>query len=326
MKFGAAKLEMFAALKMIERFSPYLGNAKFLLRVDCSALTWLQTCGNENPLAARWIARLEGFNFTVEQRARGHHRNADGLSKRTNELQKKFVGESAEDKKQATLPFLDSEDLSKLLTRSYLDTAGVPGCLPGDPLSKSSEEGMTPPEASAPGKQQVNVQSVVGKTGEGVFHRDAVQSASVLPEMPDSDTGVLKQPSEIKITCIQSRYTLEELRQAQQADLAYSHHDASSTDAERSDQEPTDTSSHYAYRNAEEVVQQESIGPARINSKGIFLLDLDDGVSMVPRWSFQIASSSTSCKRHTNAWLTKEPPRPQKKWPDITNGQVIEMM
>ena len=153
MKFGAAKLEMFAALKMIERFSPYLGNAKFLLRVDCSALTWLQTCGNENPLAARWVARLEGFNFTVEQRARGHHRNADGLSKRTNELQKKVVGENAEDKKQATLPFLDSEDLSKLLTRSYLDTVGVPGCLPGDPLSKSSEEGMTLSEANAPEKQ-----------------------------------------------------------------------------------------------------------------------------------------------------------------------------
>ena len=42
-RYGAAKLEMFAALKMIEKFAPHLANRTFLLRVDCSALSWLQT-------------------------------------------------------------------------------------------------------------------------------------------------------------------------------------------------------------------------------------------------------------------------------------------
>ena len=319
LKFGAAKLEMFAALKMIERFSPCLGNAKFLLRVDCSALTWLQTCGNENPLAARWVARLEGFDFTVEQRARGRHRNADGLSKRTNELQKKVAGENAEDKKQATLPFLDSEDLSKLLTRSYLDTAGVPGCLPGDPLSKSSEEGMTPSEANAPEKQQVSVQSMVDKTGEGVFHRDAARPGSILPEMPDSDTGVLKQPSNIKITRIQSRYTLEELRQAQQADPVY----VTMMRALQMPKDATKTQQTQALTTLTETQKKwfnKNRSTLRMNDKGILLLDLDDGVHgsavIVPnRFKFDIMQEAHERLAHQGATKTAEKMARHYQWP-----------
>ena len=87
-RYGAAKLEMFAALKVIEQFAPYLANKRFLLRVDCSALPWLRTFGvQQNSLAAPWIARLEGYYFRVEQRSRARHQNADGLSKRTNDLE-----------------------------------------------------------------------------------------------------------------------------------------------------------------------------------------------------------------------------------------------
>ena len=119
-RYGAAKLEMFAALKMIEKFAPHLANRTFLLRVDCSALSWLQTYGTQqNSLAARWIARLEGYHFRVEQRSRTKHRNADGLSKRTNEVKVKRQTTDKEDtsikeKKKARLPFLDPRDWSKI--------------------------------------------------------------------------------------------------------------------------------------------------------------------------------------------------------------------
>ena len=81
---------------------------------------------------------------------------------------------------------------------------------------------MTPSEANAPEERQARTRPEVSKTGESVFHRAAARLASVLPEVSESDTGVLEQPSEIKITRIQPRYTLEELRRVQQADLAYS--------------------------------------------------------------------------------------------------------
>ena len=119
-RYGAAKLEMFAALKMIEKFAPHLANRTFLLRVDCSALSWLQTYGTQqSSLAARWIARLEGYHFRVEQRSRTKHRNADGLSKRTNEVKVKHQTTDKEktsikEKKKARLPFLDPRDWSKI--------------------------------------------------------------------------------------------------------------------------------------------------------------------------------------------------------------------
>ena len=107
-RYGAAKLEMFGALKMIEKFSPYLCMRKFVLRVDCAALSWLKTYAiQQNSLAARWIARLEGFNFEVKQRKRELHQNADGLSKRTQDLE--VSGNEVMKEEDTLLPFLSKE-------------------------------------------------------------------------------------------------------------------------------------------------------------------------------------------------------------------------
>ena len=126
-RYGDAKLEMFAALKMIEKLAPHLANRTFLLRVDCAALSWLQTYDTQqNSLAARWIARLEGYHFRVEQRSRTKHRNVDGLSKRTNEVKTKHQTTDKEDtslkeKKKARLPFLDPRDCSKIPQLTSVD-------------------------------------------------------------------------------------------------------------------------------------------------------------------------------------------------------------
>ena len=84
-KYGAPKLEMFAAYYFIVKNHCYLCPRKFTLRVDNQALSWLKTYSTDQALIGRWIMTLEKYHFRVEHRPRTQHRNADGLSKRTNE-------------------------------------------------------------------------------------------------------------------------------------------------------------------------------------------------------------------------------------------------
>ena len=67
-RYDPAKLEMFAILKMVEKFAPHLTNRRFLLRADQRALLWLQANAGVGALAARWVARLEGFRFQLQEK------------------------------------------------------------------------------------------------------------------------------------------------------------------------------------------------------------------------------------------------------------------
>ncbi len=112
--YGAAKLEMLGVLTFIEKFRNFLSGKKFTLRCDNKALSWLKTYAiQDNPMAARWIARLEGFNFDLIHRLRGKHYNADALTKRTNDFEKRD-----EDRKNPPtdikFSFLSQEDMSKI--------------------------------------------------------------------------------------------------------------------------------------------------------------------------------------------------------------------
>ena len=84
-KYGAPKLEMFAAYYFILKYHSYLCPRKFTLRVDNQALSWLKTYSTDQALIGRWIMTLDRYHFRVEHRPRTQHRNADGLSKRTND-------------------------------------------------------------------------------------------------------------------------------------------------------------------------------------------------------------------------------------------------
>ena len=55
------------------------------MRVDNQSLSWLKTYSTDQALIGRWIMTLDKYHFRVEHRPRTQHRNADGLSKRTNE-------------------------------------------------------------------------------------------------------------------------------------------------------------------------------------------------------------------------------------------------
>ena len=84
-KYGAPKLEMYAAHHFILKYHSYLCPRKFTLRVDNQALSWLKAYSTDQAIIRRWIMALEKYHFKIEHRPRTQHRNADGLSKRTND-------------------------------------------------------------------------------------------------------------------------------------------------------------------------------------------------------------------------------------------------
>ena len=124
-KYGAPKLEMFAAYYFIVKNHRYLCPRKFTLRVDNQAwLSWLKTHSTDQALTGRWIMTLDKYHFRVEHRPRTQHRNADGLSKRTNEYRWR-------EKQLAQLPaagerwkFLSADEFDKLPIAPWFDLQG----------------------------------------------------------------------------------------------------------------------------------------------------------------------------------------------------------
>ena len=123
-KYGAPKLEMYAAYYFILKNHSYLCARKFILRVDKKALFWLKTYSTDQAIFGRWIIALEKYHFKVGHRPRTQHCNADGLSKRTNDYQWR-------EKQLEKLPhvadkwvFLSQEDLDQLPVAPWFDLHG----------------------------------------------------------------------------------------------------------------------------------------------------------------------------------------------------------
>ena len=123
-KYGAPELEMYAAYYFILKNHSYLCSRKFILRVDNQALSWLKTYSTDQALIARWVMALEKYHFKVEHRPRTQHRNADGLSKRTNDYRWR-------EKQLEKLPavtdkwnFLSQEEFDQLPVAPWFDLHG----------------------------------------------------------------------------------------------------------------------------------------------------------------------------------------------------------
>lgn len=80
--YCVTRRELLAVVKSIEHFYKYLYGRKFLLRTDHAALKWLMQFKNPEGQVARWIERLQEFDFEIEHRAGTAHRNADAMSRR----------------------------------------------------------------------------------------------------------------------------------------------------------------------------------------------------------------------------------------------------
>jgi hypothetical protein len=81
--FCVTRRELLAIVRTLEHFCKYLYGQDFHLRIDHSALTWLMRFKNLEGQTARWIQRLQGYNFTSEHRQGQKHNNANSLSRRS---------------------------------------------------------------------------------------------------------------------------------------------------------------------------------------------------------------------------------------------------
>ena len=168
MNYGAPKLEMYAVFYFIEKFHSYLAGREFTLRVDNQALSWLKTYSMDQAMIGRWIARLDQYHFKTIHRPRTQHRNADGLSKRTNDYvhREKIVEALPEVSKGFS--FMSQKDYEELPTVPYIDKHGK--FIPNHP--------ELPPEARA----QLPVLYILKKPPKEDLTSD--QSLSSIPWYP----------------------------------------------------------------------------------------------------------------------------------------------
>ena len=80
--YCVTRKEMLALVHFLKEFRPYLLGKTCVVRTDHHALQWLQTFREPSGQVARWLQRLQEFDFVVEYRANPKHTNADALSRR----------------------------------------------------------------------------------------------------------------------------------------------------------------------------------------------------------------------------------------------------
>ncbi|GBM52961.1 Retrovirus-related Pol polyprotein from transposon 297 [Araneus ventricosus] len=74
--------ELLAIVKSIEHFHRYIYGQKFLLLTDHASLRWLLNFKEPEGQIARWIQRLQEYDFETQLRKGPSHGNADALSRR----------------------------------------------------------------------------------------------------------------------------------------------------------------------------------------------------------------------------------------------------
>ena len=80
--YCVTRRELLAVVKSVEHFYKYLYGTRFLLRTDHASLKWLLNFRNPEGQVARWLQKLQEYDFEIEHRPGVKHRNADSLSRR----------------------------------------------------------------------------------------------------------------------------------------------------------------------------------------------------------------------------------------------------
>ncbi|GBN12405.1 Retrovirus-related Pol polyprotein from transposon 297, partial [Araneus ventricosus] len=113
--YCVTRKELLAIVKSIEHFHHYLYGQKFLLRTDHASLRWLLNFKEPEGQIARWIQRLQEYDFEIQHRKGTSHGNADALSRRP-------CGESCKHCSNAEKKFGIEIDTSvKVLTTTSVD-------------------------------------------------------------------------------------------------------------------------------------------------------------------------------------------------------------
>jgi len=80
--YCVTRRELLAVVHFTKQFRTYLLGREFLIRTDHSALRWLKLTPEPIGQQARWLEKLEEYNFRIEHRPGKKHSNADALSRR----------------------------------------------------------------------------------------------------------------------------------------------------------------------------------------------------------------------------------------------------
>lgn len=82
----ALRVELLAIVDAVKSFRHYLLGRRFLIRTDHVSLRWLLSFKDLEGQLARWLERLQQYEFEVVHRRGLSHGNADGLSRRHCEI------------------------------------------------------------------------------------------------------------------------------------------------------------------------------------------------------------------------------------------------
>ena len=88
-RYCTTNKELLALVMAVELFRYYLTGRHFTVVTDHASLTWLHNFREPEGMVARWISRLQPFDFAIVHRPGKHHTQADGLSCRTSRICKR---------------------------------------------------------------------------------------------------------------------------------------------------------------------------------------------------------------------------------------------
>ena len=80
-RYCVTRKELLSVVTFIHHFRPFLLGNKFVLRTDHGSLTWLANFKQPEGQMARWIEKLQEYNFDIIHRPGRKHSNADSLSR-----------------------------------------------------------------------------------------------------------------------------------------------------------------------------------------------------------------------------------------------------
>ena len=80
-RYCVTRRELLAVVAFTQHFRPYLLGKHFVLRTDHGSLTWLQSFKEPEGQLARWLEKLQEYQFTIVHRQGKKHANADALSR-----------------------------------------------------------------------------------------------------------------------------------------------------------------------------------------------------------------------------------------------------
>jgi hypothetical protein len=82
-RYCVTRKELLAVVKALSHFHVYLyGHKRFTIRTDHSSLRWLMNFKDLEGQMARWLERMQLYDYVLVHRAGKDHGNADGLSRR----------------------------------------------------------------------------------------------------------------------------------------------------------------------------------------------------------------------------------------------------